>query len=117
VLRRLLDALPAPPQEPLHARVVAVLRLPAAMANQRNKLRKRKQTETEMGVCDCVCVQSKADSWARITCFMESGACLRSSLRTASIFSLSLASACLSTAISVVSTKTKNRRWERERGA
>lgn len=59
VLRRLLDALPAPPQEPLHARVVAVLRLPAAMANkQRNKLRK-KRTRTEMAVYVCVRARAK----------------------------------------------------------
>ena len=39
VLRRLLHALPTRPQEPLHARVVAVLRLLAAMAGRpENKL-------------------------------------------------------------------------------
>ena len=47
MLRRLLDALPPRPQEPLHARVVAVLSLLAAMANQTTSLEKR--TEAEMG--------------------------------------------------------------------
>ena len=52
VLRRLLHALPTRPQEPLHARVVAVLRLLAAMAQ------KTSLGETSRG--RDVCMESKA---------------------------------------------------------
>ena len=55
MLGRLLHALPPRPQEPLHARVVAVLRLLAAMAQ------KTSLGETSRG--RDVCMKRKAASW------------------------------------------------------